>query len=542
MMSMTKGKRSMRNYLKRLLATTTATALVFTIAAFLSVPASASVTASGAKTYTFADVNPTPLTLVANSNAHTINGVSYTATSMQGMNVGTTYIYTVKIETTTEQDGNEVMGCIWRTKIATKEKLNCVFKNEGSSSYLNYSTALGHANDLMVRSYKVGSDTEASNNMFTCTLNSQRGISRLKYVGDNAEGKAQFNFGGYYKMVDSNGNAFAPGSMRYITAKTVNGVAYNYFLCKNDKNFLICRIAYTDLGGPKNNPSVISCYNVFTIDTRNAYFADKDGNGNPGTISQLQSWTNQNFFYIASEGTIYVPLFNHVDRRQSVVLVYDVEDLLTESDLTSQLNAQPDESALVFPSMLNFNTFGDSGTFEIESVGFATGSSEATSPLYFNTNGIAADEGIWYFNNYRPSSQMSYIQKSVLDNSDGTTKIYYTVKYHANGGTQDTSVYIRSYMNDTRHVHGVTAELCKNTFIRSGYTFAGWHLTRRSDGKTLYFVSEQQPDGSYETIAKWYTAGQQPTGATIALYEDCRRVSKLSAVQDDIVDCTAQWN
>lgn len=218
----------------------------------------------GAKTYTFDDVNPSPLTLVSDSNSHTIDGISYKATSMQGMNVGSSYIYTVKIETKTKRlgygtDGDEVMGCIWRTKISNGEKVNCEFKNEGASAYINYSTALGHANDIMVRKYKVGTDTEATNNMFVCTLNSAHGISRLKYAGESDDGKPRFDFGGYYKMVDSSGREFPPGSMRYITPGTVNGVSYNYFLTKLHMKFLICRIAYSDLGGSKENPSVINC-------------------------------------------------------------------------------------------------------------------------------------------------------------------------------------------------------------------------------------------------------------------------------------------
>lgn len=519
--------------------------LVCLCVSIFTFPVSASEIGSGAKTYTFDDVNSSPLTLVANSNSHSIDGVSYKATSMQGMNVGSNYIYTVKIETQTKKlgygtDGDEVMGCIWRTKISTGEKKNCVFKNEGSSTYINYCTALGHANDIMVRKYTVGSDTSASNNMFVCTLNKNYGISRLKYAGDSTDGKAQFDFGGYYKMVDSAGNLFAPGSMRYITSATEDGISYNYFLAKSHMTFLICRIAYTDLGGTKSNPSVIPCYEVFSIDTRNAIFADKDGNGNAGTISQLQSWINQGFFYIASEGTIYVPLFNRNDQSQSVILVYHVGDLLEAGDLTALIDSERDQKKLVFPSMLNFNVFGDSGKFEIESVGFATGSNEASSPLYFNTNGSAEDEGIWYFN-YQPNSQTSYISKSVLDNDDGSKKIYYTVKYEPNGGVQDTDVYLRSYMNDTTHVYGLTAELCKNTYVRDGYTFAGWNLTRESDGKTLYFVTEQLDDGTTTTRAKWFSAGSQPADATIALYQDCRRVSKLTTVQGDIVHCTAQW-
>lgn len=113
---------------------------------------------------------------------------------------------------------------------------------------------------------------------------------------------------------------------------------------------------------------------------------------------------------------------------------------------------------------------------------------------------------------------------------------------HAINGVAYTSVYLRSYMNDTTHVYGVTAELCKNTYIRDDYTFTGWNLTRESDGKTLYFVTEQLEDGSTSTYAKWFLAGQQPANAEIALYQDCRRVNKLTTVQGDIVYCTAQWS
>ena len=119
-----------------------------------------------AKTYTMADVADTPVALVANSGNYTINGTAYKATSMQGLNVGTTYAYVAKTESTTGINGSEAMICMWRIKLSNGNKESCVFKNEGASSYIEYSTSLGHANDVLVRKYAVGNDTSETNNIF----------------------------------------------------------------------------------------------------------------------------------------------------------------------------------------------------------------------------------------------------------------------------------------------------------------------------------------------------------------------------------------
>lgn len=88
-------------------------------------------------------------------------------------------------------------------------------------------------------------------------------------------------------------------------------------------------------------------------------------------------------------------------------------------------------------------------------------------------------------------------------------------------------------MGATRHVKGISTRLRPNTFVKSDNDFIGWHLTRKSDGKWLYFTA----DGS----AKWYDKGSQPVGARLALYENKRKVSALTAENGDVVTCYAQW-
>lgn len=519
--------------------------LTWTVVLGLGETASAVSTISGAdisgKTYTMSDVDRSQAALIENTKYYTIGDQSYRGTSMQGMNVGTSYIYAVKTESTTGVNGNEAMTCMWRVKLSNGSKVQCVFKNEGSAVYSEYSTDLKHANDILVRKYTVGSDSSETNNIFACTLNVNLGVVRLKAAGSDSSGRPQFDFGGYYKMVTSDGMPFAPAAMRYLMEYTDPdiGETSSYFLCKNGMDFCVCRIPYTDLGGSHASPSVIPCYKLFTIDTHNAYFADRDGKGTPGTIPQLQGWTNQGFYYNSTENAIYVPLYNRETTKQSVILVYDTTDLLIKGNLTAQLSRQTDTEKWVFPSALTFNVI-NVDKWEIESVGFPTGA-QSVYPLYFNTNSTAAKEGIWKFN-YTRGSEDSCIRRSILDNDDGSQKIYYIVHYEANGGTQDRTVPWRQYMMDTAYVRGITTQLCKNTFVKTGYTFAGWHLTRASDGKTLYTVTQQNSDGTTSSSVHWYAAGQQPSGAEMALYKDCRNVSKLSTVNGDVVTCTAQWD
>ena len=335
-------------------------------------------------------------------------------------------------------------------------------------------------------------------------------------------------------MVDTSGRAFAPGAMRYIGAQTVDNIPYNYFICKENMDFYVCRIAYSDLGGTKQAANQIVCYHLFTIDTMNAVFADTDGKGTEGTIAQLQNWSNQGFYYNGTEKSIYVPLFNPDNVNQSVILVYDISPYVSVNNLSAQIADGANYTALLFPSMLTFNVIGPQ-KFEIESVGFATGSAESESPLYFNTNSVTSKEGIWSFK-YKCDSESAYIKKSVLVNDDQSTKVYYSVRYEPNGGRQDTSVYYKCFMTPTNHVRGISAQLRKNTFVKEGYTFIGWYLSRKSDGKCLYQITEN----GKSTVA-WYVNGSQPNGAQLALYKDCKKVQQLTSMQGDIITCTAQW-
>lgn len=104
------------------------------------------------------------------------------------------------------------------------------------------------------------------------------------------------------------------------------------------------------------------------------------------------------------------------------------------------------------------------------------------------------------------------------------SKIYY-VYYNANGGTGS--------MANTTVTYGVSTKLRANSFTRSGYTFTGWNVYRKSDGKWIY----KNASGS----EGWYVKGKQPSGYSLKVYSNQASVSKTSSVNKDVVTMYAVW-
>ena len=455
---------------------------------------------SGYKSYTSSDIS-----LFKTVPNKTIGGLACTA--MQGMNVGTTYIYTVKIHK------DEQRASIIRTNSNTGEQVEMSYYSSLSATSASNCTTLGHANDLTVVS--VTENGSSVNYMYVATGISGKTVARLKISG------TKLYFTGYFKTVNSSGNAFIVSSIRGI--RRTGG--YLYFLVKSGMSFYTFRVAEGAKGGSASAPTSVTCYKAFSIDTRNAVYALSSSSY--GTLDNVETWINQGFGYSSDQSAIYVPLYkSNMDGSSSndnVILVYDVSGLLT----TTLLNSNTDYSRLLFPCTLTFRIKDTSQTlFEIESCGFRT--SQGTTgdlKMYFNTNASSASkEGIYKINYNRGSTALVPIAD---ENS-----IVYTVKYNANGGKVGTDDS-HFKMNATRHIKGISTRLRPNTFVKSGNTFIGWYLKRSSDGKWLYFDT----DGT----ARWYTKGSQPVGSRLALYENKRKVSQLTSVNGDTITCYAQW-
>ncbi len=456
---------------------------------------------NGYKTWTMD--NATLLSIHANQ---TVGGTS--CTSMQGMNVGTTYIYTAK------RNSNDTYVSIARTTISSGAVSYMNYYSSTSATSTSACNTCGHANDLQVVT------ANNVNYMLVATSIKGNSISRMKISGTN------LYFTGYFDTVNTSGTSMTVSSVRQY--KHTGG--YFYLLIKNGETFYYCKIADTATGGTASNPTKVTCYKLFTIDKRNAIFAKS--NSSSGTYANMETWVNQGFGYNPLEQTIYVPMFKPGSPiTTNVILTYNVADVLADDLMDFSTN----KTTLVHPTKTNFyltasDTSSSCNDLEIESVGFRTGQGTTGDlKMYINANAspVASYEGVYYLSYTSGSGDFTPI---VDDNA-----VVYTVKYNANGGTDSgTNSSSGNYkMSSTIHIKGISTNLRPNYFTRSGYTFAGWYLTRQSDGKWLYFKS----NGS----AAWYDKGSQPVDARLALYEDKRSVSSLTSVDGDVVTCYAQW-
>ena len=104
--------------------------------------------------------------------------------------------------------------------------------------------------------------------------------------------------------------------------------------------------------------------------------------------------------------------------------------------------------------------------------------------------------------------------------------ISYTVSYDKNGG--------KGSMEDSMITYGVSTALSANSFTKSGYHFAGWTVSRASDGK-WYAKDENGKKG-------WYTEAQiEAYEISKVVYKDKTKVSKTTTVNGDTVTMHAVW-
>lgn len=411
-----------------------------------------------------------------------------TCTAVQGMNTGTTYCYVAK------RNSDDTYCDITRINMNTGSKAVMDYYSSTSATSSSACNSLGHANDLCV----VG--INSVNYMYVATMQKSTAITRLKIDG------TKLMLTGYFNLVNTSGSSISCSAVAWIK----NSGGYCYFLLKSGNTFYYCKISETANGGSKSSPTDINVYKIFTIDTRNAVFAKS--NSSAGTYD-VDNWTNQGVGYNREEKVVYVPIWDSVADNRSVVITYNV------SDIDNMLTATKDVSRRLYPTKTSF-VFQDSAvtSFEIESVGFRTGQGTTGDlKMYFNINcSTTSKEGVYACNYTSGSGDFTPVNEG---------KTLWTTKYNANGGSGS--------MSNTYHIYGISTKLRDNAFTRSGYTFAGWYLYRSSDKKWLYFTS----DGS----ASWFTKGEQPATAVLALYGDQRAVAKLSASDGDTVTCYAQW-
>lgn len=273
-----------------------------------------------------------------------INKSGYSA--CQGIAVGSTYVYTAKI------NSSESRAVLYQTNMNTG---NTKLLTNGDTSK-EYATYLGHANDMTVCSL---------NNKSHLFIAAKNGLVKLKIDGGKYKKVGQFT-------LKYDGKAKSVSGVNIIS-KTSTQIT---FLCKSGKTFYIGSIKLNA------NSGNIQLTKKFTIDVENALVNGKK-------VSMLNSYTGQGIGY--SKGNLYVPLWGGSSTVKkpnvSVVLVYRNVNTST----TGTIKADPKTSFRITSSAY-------SKKFEIEGCGIGKGK------LWFNTNrlkpsGSEAD-GVHYFKGY----------------------------------------------------------------------------------------------------------------------------------------------
>ncbi len=412
-----------------------------------------------------------------------------TMSAMQGLNVGTTYCYAAKI------DGSDAYGDITRINMNTGAKNVMDYYSSTSATSSSANNAIGHANDMTV----VG--INGVNYLYVATMKTGTAITRFKIDG------TKLMKTGFFKLVNTSGTSKSVSAIKYV--KVENG--YVYFLLKSGNTFYGCKISSSANGGSSSSPTAVNMYKIFTIDTRNAVFAKSSTS--KGTYD-VDDWTNQGFGYNKDEKVVYVPIWDSSTSNRNIIICYNVG-----ANIDKWLELTTDQSVRVYPTKTSFMIQNTSySQLEIESCGFRTGQGTTGDlKMYYNVNcSSASGEGIY---------SCSYTSGSGDMTSLDTGAVLWTTKYNANGGTGS--------MSNTYHIRGISTKLRDNTFTRSGYTFAGWYLYRKSDTRWLY----TDADGT----ARWYLKGSQPATSVLALYKDQQSVSMLTGSTGDTVTCYAQW-
>ena len=395
--------------------------------------------------------------------------------SMQGLAVGSTYMYSVKINS----DSTQAFISMTNKDTGTTTKL---YNADAGSYYFDY---LGHANDMDVWGI------DSYSNLFVATTNTgSNAIVRLKRSGNNLTKVANYR-------LTYNGSDIAATA---LAVKSVSGGVIT-FITKLGMNL------YTGSVSTSATSATIELTQLCTISKSRVYIK--------GSYVDLSSFVNQGFGYY--KDTLYVPVTGDSDElNRSVIMVYDLSN--------ASGTIYPTE-ALVF--RVTSGTY--SALFEIESCDICSGDGK----LYFSTNRRKTTSDT----NYDGISCFDSYTFETLPVDAPTSAPTFTLQYHANGGTgsmADTEVVYGT--NTQLRANSFTRE--GYTFVGwTAYRSSQAQWRYVGDGVDGWYAEGSQPDGSTKYIYKDETVVAKTTavdGDVVHLYAQWSQDSyNVSFVDED---------
>lgn len=115
--------------------------------------------------------------------------------------------------------------------------------------------------------------------------------------------------------------------------------------------------------------------------------------------------------------------------------------------------------------------------------------------------------------------------------------VHYTIKYDANGGT--------GTMADTSVTYDSGTIVRKNIFIREGYSFSYWYMSRTNNGKIEWFYGKSNASSiemSYINADSWYEEGKNPPGTEKYKLTDGHTFHCSNTINDCIITAHTHWS
>ena len=275
-------------------------------------------------------------------------------TADQGFAVGSTYTYSVKINSA----GNKAI--IYRTTMSDGT-VTLMSNNDKADKHPHYVTYLGHANDVALMS------NGGKYYMYIVTMNAgSMSLVKLQYVG------TKYHKVGSY-TIKSGGTAKAMSGVKIVRKDS----SYVYFLFKSARSFYRGKLRLTATSGS------IPLSHAFDVDIENAKVDGKTVPNISSFLTQGIGYYNSSLYYVLTSGNV------------SIVLVYG--NILGIYNSSSQLPPPLIEA----DSNLSFRITSHAypHKFEMEGIGVASG------VLWFSANAQtnssdSSHDGVSYFNNY----------------------------------------------------------------------------------------------------------------------------------------------
>lgn len=407
----------------------------------------------------------TDVTKIKNSNS---------CPSMQGMAVGSQYIYTIKIRT------DESRAVISKTDKDSGATTTFTDASTGNP----YFTGLGHANDMAVWGM------DGSSHLFvTTTKTGASSIVRYRVNG------ARLNKVTTYRLT-------CDGKDLDVSALDIMNVDNNgtiHLIAKRQQNI------YTGTVHKDSINATVNMTKLCSIGKEVVYIN--------GQKQDLSSWSNQGFGYYSD--TLFVPQSgpkNQLDR--SVILVYDLSGVLQGSTIYPTDSIVFDLSDRAYPDL-----------YEIESCDICSGDKK----LYFNTNrrkntNDTDHDGISRVDNYTYSKPSA----AYFDNVK-----HFDAKFLSNGGSGSmssqqiltgiqTPLRANTYTKTGYTFVGWYAHrLAQDQWYYTNGSTSGWYAKgSQPAGYDLYMYKDQQSvaattnihGDTVEFVAQWKPADCTVTG------------------------------